>query len=196
MIRPPILPLVFALALAGAAGLAAQESDATDHSLRWARGVVTASAPGSVTLMLRTRSVSVDLKGVPPPAAGAVVEVHYSEKKNVRTAVWVFRVEATGSSDWSRKPGHSYWGVLQAAGKGSFQLALGKKTRKLELTSHTQLVEPDGHVVAKGKKDVAPLLSAGQRVVVKYEEEDISTVDGDTFNAASSSKAIEIRKLK
>ena len=187
MIRLAILSFVFALAV--------QETGPADHSLRWARGVVTTSAPGSVTLMLRDRSLSINITGE-PPAAGAVVEIHYSEKKNVRTAVWLFKVEATGSSDWSRKPGHSYWGVMQATKKGSFSLALGKKTRALDLDSHTRLVETDGRIIARGKKEVAPLLAAGQRVVVKYEEDDNSVSDGETFTPASSTKALEVRKLK
>jgi hypothetical protein len=190
MIRPSIIAVIVALGSLHATAAAAQ-----DHSLRWARGVVTTSAPGSLTLMLRDRSLTIEMKG-DAPAAGAVVEVHYSEKKDVRTAVWVFKDASAGSAEWSKKPGHSYWGVTQSTGRGSFQLMLGKKARKLDLDSHTRLLDSDGQVLAKGKKDVAPLLATGQRVVVKYEENDDTVYGGDTVLPGSSTKAIEVRKLK
>jgi hypothetical protein len=185
--------------------LVAAPATAQTNSLRWARGVVTESTPASITLMLRDRSLRI---GVNPStafesatpakmaAAGAVVEVHYAEKKNERMAVWVFSDPATGSAGWSKKPGHSYWGVMQGTAHGSFKLGVGKKTRKVELDSHTRLVDADGRVLAKGKKDVAPLLSTGQRVVVKYDEEDTTVYGGDTVVPGSSTKALEVRKLK
>lgn len=174
-------------------------------AMRWARGLVSAVSPTEITLKLRATSVTIGLDastvfesatGAKAPSVGSVVEVHYTDKKKVNRAVLILHDGPSGSTELSRKPGHSYRGVTQGATKGKLKLVLGKRTQPLDLDSHTTLVDDKGQTLAKGKKDVGPLLKDGEPVLVKYDEDDDSTTVGDVVVPGSKSTALEVRRVR
>lgn len=180
--------------------------DTSPATFRWARGIVTELSPSAITLKLRTGSVSVQLDPAvtaigsatagEKPSVGAIVEVHYTDKKSVRRAVIVLVDGPGGSTELSRKPGHSYRGVTKGKTGGTLKLILGKRLASVQLDSHTRLVDQHGKTVATGKKLVGPLLLPGEDVLVKFDEDDDTVMVGDAVTPSSTKKALEVRRLK
>lgn len=79
--------------------------------LRWVRGGVTAVSGSALTLRLRNKLLMISLDAAAPPAVGAIVEAHYTDKRCDRRAVLIF--PAGRSAAPSKRPGTSYCGIVK-----------------------------------------------------------------------------------
>jgi hypothetical protein len=181
--------------LSGAPALGATlqpEGAATDPGhLHWVRGVVTASAPESVTLSLRggslTLAVNPDTTARRPLAAGAHVDAHFVEQKEARRAVMLI------DSNWlagalSSRPGRSYRGTIDRVSGSTLWLRVDGSGRDVHLDSHTVLFDAAGRALATGRAGITAHLSAGEPLLVSFDD-----VADDVL---TSRRAREIRKLR
>lgn len=162
--------------------------------LRWVRGEVAAVSGDSLTLKLRNKPLTLSLDGTPPPAVGAIVEAHFTDKRGARRTALIF--DADRSSELSKRPGTSYRGVIRQIKRSRLSLTADTKSHGISLAKKTRLVDADGHAVATGTKAIAGLLPAGEDVLVKYEDDGGMIMVGDMMLAAGSDRAQEIRRLR
>ena len=181
--------------------------------LRWARGSVAAVSPDSLTLKLRDNTLTLAIDpttemvgtspGDPAPRApadllvvGSVIEAHYSDRKNNRRAVLIVGPVPDDQAALSKRPGRSYQGRVKTTKRGTLSILVGTRTRGVKLDSRTKLTDTDGRSLAIGSKAIAGLLSAGEDVLVTYDEKSDDLYLGDTTIFSSFERAIEIRKLR
>jgi hypothetical protein len=174
---------------------ASTAAPADSGRLRWVRGVVTATSADSLTLKLRDKEFTIGLDAAfTPPPVGRLVEAHYSDARNVRTAVLIF--EADSSAALSKRPGTSYRGIVQRIKRGTVSLTANTKSHGVSIDRQTRLVGADGRAVANGAKAITAALPPGEDVLIKYEDDSAMTTVGDVLMFSGSDKALEIRKLQ
>jgi hypothetical protein len=181
--------------------------------LRWVRGIVTAVSPDSVTLKLRnntltlaidptTEMVGTSFANPAPrapadlPVVGSLVAAHYTDRKNNRRAVLVVDGVPDGQAALSKRPGRSYRGSVKGTKRGTLSMQVDTRTRGVKLDSRTKLTDTDGRSLAIGSKAIAGLLSAGEDVLVTYDDKSDDMYLGDTTISSNYQRAIEIRKLR
>ena len=180
MVRTSCLAAVaLAAVLVSSSAVAAPAS--SSGKLRWVRGEVTSVSGDVLTLQLRSKPLTISLDGAAPPAVGAFVEAHYTDKRNERRAVVIL---AAQGSTLSKRPGTSFRGVIKQVRRSSISITGASKSIGIDFVKKTQLIDADGLALATGWKAIGGLLPVGEDVVVKYE----GTDDGD--------QALEIRKLR
>jgi hypothetical protein len=182
MARTSCLAAVLLVAILRSSSAAAAPSTTVSGNLRWVRGEVTAVSGDQLTLKLRSKPITIALDGTAPPAVGAVVEAHYTDKRGDRRAVLIF--DADRSAELSKRPGTSYRGVVKQVRRSSLSITAASRSRGIDFVKQTQLMDADGRALATGWKAIGGLLPVGEDVVVKYE----GTEDAD--------QALEIRKLR
>ena len=201
------------LVLAGGSWQPSQPAAApVSGSLRWVHGIVTAVSPDSLTLKLRENTLTMTIDPttevvrtspadhatrVPADAliVGAPVEVHYTDRKAMRRAVFIIDRVPDGAA-LSKRPGRSYRGIVRGTKRGRLTMLVDTRTRGVGLDSRTKLTGTDGRSLAVGSKAIAGQLSASEEVLVTYDEQSDDMQVGDTTIFASSQRAIEIRKLR
>lgn len=162
--------------------------------LRWVRGSVTEVSPASLTVQQRDKTLTLtldpDTRVVRPAAdaaatpvnVGAMVEVHYVDKKPAQRAV-VILSGTLGTAKAPRRAGYSYRGVIRRTEKRDVYVGVDTKTRVVKMDSKTQLTSGLGQSLAIGWKVATTQLSAGDEVLVTYSQQEDDRV------------ALEIRKL-
>lgn len=175
--------------------------------LRFVRGTVVTSSPGSVTVQLRGKSIVLSLAPdtrmmtshaaaeavTMPPAVGSLIEVHYVARKPIAQAVLIAGLPAT--TPVSKRPGLSYRGVISRSKGSAVSLTVDTKTRGVTLDKHTRLIDVDGRSLAIGGKAVSNQLVAGDWVLVTYDEQSDDIYSGDAYLPGSHQRALEIRRL-
>lgn len=206
-------PFLGVLLLAGCLWQQAQPAVAPiPGNLRWIRGVATAVSPDSLTLRLRDDSLTMTIdpttevvRASPVSRApraptdlltvGSLIEVHYTDLKAARRAVLIVDGVAGGSAASSKRPGRSYRGLVIETKRGTLSMRVETRARSVKLVSRTKLTDTDGRSLAIGWKAIASQLSAGEVVLVTYDEQSDDIVTGDTAIYSSYQRALEIRKL-
>jgi hypothetical protein len=173
---------------------AAAPSAPVSGKLRWVRGEVTAVSGDALTLKLRDHPLTLSLDGTAPPAVGAIVETHYSDRRGERRLVLIFAADR--ASGLSKRPGTSYRGVLKQIKRGNLWITGDGKTHGISLERKTRLIDADGSAVATGSKAIAGLLPIGADVVVKEQNDDRFMLIGETLVSTGSDQALEIRRLR
>jgi len=162
--------------------------------LRWVRGAVIDVSPASLTVQLRnktlTLSLTSDTRVVRPagdtstdrPQVGSLIEVHYVDKKPVQRAVLILS-GTLGTAKVPRRAGYSYRGVISRTKNRDVYVRVDTKTRVVTMDSKTQLTGVDGQSLAIGWKVATTQLSAGDEVLVTYNQQEDDLL------------ALEIRKI-
>ena len=162
--------------------------------LRWVRGAVIDVSPASLTVQLRnktlTLSLTSDTRVVRPagdtstdrPQVGSLIEVHYVDKKPVQRAVLILS-GTLGTAKVPRRAGYSYRGVISRTKNRDVYVRVDTKTRVVKMDSKTQLTGVDGQSLAIGWKVATTQLSAGDEVLVTYNQQEDDLL------------ALEIRKI-
>ena len=170
--------------------VAAQDSG----RLRWVRGAVTEVSPASLTVQLRDKTLTLtldrDTRVVRPTTeaaatqvnVGSLVEVHYVDKKPVQRAVLILS-GTLGTAKVPRRAGYSYRGVISRTKNRDVSVRVDTKTRVVKMDSKTQLTGADGQSLAIGWKVATTQLSAGDEVLVTYNQQEDDLL------------ALEIRKI-
>ncbi len=163
--------------------------------LRWVRGMVSSVSADSLTLKLRNKELTIGLDAVASaPAAGSVVEAHYTDKKGVRRAMLIFAADP--SAALSKRPATSYRGIVQRIKRGTVSLTANTKSHGIGLDKKTRLVDAGGRSIASGAKEISSALPAGEDVLVKYEDDSTAVGIGDGMAYLGGDKALEIRGLR
>jgi hypothetical protein len=161
-----------------------QQPAAAPGQLRWVRGVVSVASPGSIVVNFRDRSVTLSIDAstrmLTTPAAGAVVEAHYTEDKPGFRAALI--VEAL-SPDVSKRPGRSYRGTVTRVRRSTLSLRVDGKNRSVQLES-------------RELKELANQLAAGEEVLVAYDEQSDDIPAGDITISGTKHVARDIRRLR
>ena len=170
--------------------VAAQDSG----RLRWVRGAVIDVSPASLTVQLRDKTLTLtldrDTRVVRPTAeaaatqvnVGSLVEVHYVDKKPVQRAVLILS-GTLGTAKVPGRPGYSYRGVISRTKNRDVSVRVNTKTRVVKMDARTQLTGVDGQSLAIGWKVATTQLSAGDEVLVTYNQQEDDLL------------ALEIRKI-
>lgn len=174
--------------------------------LRWVRGTVTDASSGSLTVQLRDKTLTLttdrETRLVRPaangsatqPGVGSLIEVHYVDRKPSPRAVLILDGIPV-AAPVSKRPGRSYRGVISRVKRSSVSIKVDARTRGVKMDSHTRLTGVDGGSLAVGWKAVAGQLSAGEDVLVVYDEQSDDINTGDLIIPGSYQRAVEIRKL-
>lgn len=178
--------------------------------LRFVRGAVVATSPTSLTVQLRNKSITLSLDPqtrtmgaagldaatavAMPPAAGALIEVHYIDRKPIPQAIFIVAA-LPATTQVSNRPGRSYRGVVSRAKSGSLALTVDTKRRGVTMDRKTKLFDADGRSLAIGGKAVSGQLVAGDPVLVTYDEQSDDVFSGDVYIPGSHQRALEIRRL-
>lgn len=206
--------LAASLVLAGAEAPPPRAAAVPEPSgeLRWVVGVVTVLTPETLTVRLRdeTKTLTLGLDqatmfvpvGRAPadaaarPAAGAVVEIHYADRDDVRTAALVFETATAAAVELSKKPGRSYRGVARQIRRGTLTMQVATRSRGVQIDRKTRLLDIGGATLATGSRPIADLVSAGDELLVKYDGDvDIMPI-GDMMLYLTSKSALEVRRLR
>lgn len=185
------LPLALALALTATAALA----QPTTSELRWVRGVVISNASGAVLLQMRGDkriSISCDERCA-AATPGATVELHYADRDHALRGELLFIDR--GAGELSKRPGRSVRGTVLRTRSASVQLQVGNKQRTYGVEKSAALIDAS-QPPAVGRSEVLTRLSAGETILLKYEEHDTSMSVGDLFLPGSELRAVELRRLK
>ena len=169
----------------------------------WVRGTIVAASPASLTLRRGNRTYDFVVDGTTTPqvsaSSGSVVDVHYAKSSGKRRAVFIFA--ATAAAPRSRVPstGDSTAGVV---GKRRDDVSIvGRGVRSITIESRTSLLDEQGRPIAKGRREIAQRLSAGDRVLatwydVIFSRHDLVQPAGDPrLNNSIRRYALEIRIL-
>jgi hypothetical protein len=168
---------------------------AVSGELRWVRGTVASVNPDALTLTLRNSDLTIARDATSrPPAIGTVVEAHYLDKRGTRRAVLVFEMDS--STELSKRPGHSYRGVVKRIKWRNVALRADAKSHGVNLVKKTRLVDISGRALASGPKEIAGLLPVGEDVIVKYEDDGGTIMVGDAMVPSGTERALEIRRLR
>ena len=165
--------------------------------LRWVRGVVITNAAGSVLLQMsgdRRIAIACDERCA-AATPGAIVELHYTDRNDQIRGELLF-TDPRSAGDLSKRPGRSVRGTVLRTKKASVQLQVGNKQRTYGVEKSTALIEAgQPQPAAIGRAEVITRLSAGDLVLLKYEEHDASMVIGDITLPGSELRAMEFRRL-
>ena len=165
--------------------------------LRWVRGVVITNAAGSVLLQMggdRRIAIACDQRCA-TATPGAIVELHYTDRNDQIRGELLF-TDARSARELSKRPGRSVRGTVLRTKTASVQLQVGNKQRTYNVEKSTALIEagqPQPAVI--GRAEVITRLSAGDLVLLKYEEHDASMTIGDLTLPGSELRAVEVRRL-
>jgi hypothetical protein len=174
--------------------------------LHWVRGTVLSRSSDSLTLKLRDSSMTLSLDAATEIigagsarqsgglAVGSVVQAHYLSRHDVHRAIVIFD-DAASVQELSKRSGTSYRGVVKTIRSEAVTIRIDGRTQGLTLDSHTTLVDRTGHALAKGSKEIARLLSAGDALLVTYRVDANTTQVGDVAIPNYWETALEIRKL-
>ena len=168
-------------------------SQASGH-LRWVRGTITEISPASLSVALRDKVVTIgldqDTQMVGPdavtstarPSVGSLVEVHYTDKKKVQRAVLILSGQL-GRAKMPRRAGYSYRSVISRIKNRDIDVRVDTKNRRVKMDNKSQLTGVDGQPLAAGWKTGTAQLSAGEEILVTWDQQE------DDFIV------LEIRKL-
>ena len=172
------------------------------RDLRWVRAAVVSTSPDSITLNLRDRQLTllrdaatevVATDAAAALAPGAIVEAHYTDRKNVRRAVVL--IADTGIGELSKRPKTSARGTMLQVKRSALSINSGGKTRGgLAFEKKSRLVDRDGRLLATGKDAIAKLLAVDSDVLVKYDTSGGVIVEG--VDLGGSDNIVEIRLLR
>ncbi len=160
MVRTSCLAAVLLVALTPQSAALADPATPVSGKLRWVRGEVTAVSGDSLTLRLRSKPLVISLDGTAPPAVGAIVEAHYTDKRGERRARLIFGLDP--SSELSKRPGTSYRGVVKQVKRSSLSITVDSRSHGIGLMKKTRLVDAAGRALATGAKEIAAVLPAGR----------------------------------
>lgn len=192
---PPLLRLTLALFLVLEATAALAQTNTTE--LRWVRGVVISNASGAVLLQTRgDRRIAISCDARCAAATpGAIVELHYVDRDDDLRGELLFTDPSAG--ELSKRPGRSVRGTVLQTKTASVRLQVGNKQRTYGVEKSAALFEPrQPQPAAIGRAEVLTRLSAGETILLKYEEHDSSISVGDILLPGSELRAVEVRRLQ
>jgi hypothetical protein len=170
------------------------------RNLRWVRAEVVASSPETITLKLRDRELVVmrdaatEIVASDPSAAlavGAIVEVHYADRKGVRRAIAI--LADAGPDEISKRAKASLRGTVFRLKRGTLSVRSGEKTRSLSVDRSSRLLDRTGRAIASGRDEIFKILAVDTDLLVKYES-DSFVLNG--VDLGGDDKAVEIRLLR
>lgn len=166
--------------------------------LRWVRGVVISNAAGSVLLQMGgDRRIAIACDGRCAAATpGAIVELHYTDRNDEIRGELLF-TDPRSAGELLKRPGRSVRGIVLRTKTSSVQLQVGSKQRTYGVEKAAALIEAgQPQPAAIGRAEVITRLSAGDLILLKYEEHDASIMVGDITLPGSELRAVEVRRLQ
>ena len=178
-------------------------------NLRWVRGHVTSAGPAAIALTLKDKAFLATItpatevmrfQGAPiaitTVAPGSLVDVHFTEKNGERRVVLVVADVPSTGVKLSNRTGRSYRGIVRHAKRGELSLRVDQRNRGVKLDKKTTLADAGGRALATGSKDISGRLTAGDVVLVTYDERSDDIYAGDMLIAGSAQHALDIRVLR
>lgn len=176
----------------------------------WLRGAVVSASSSSMTLRHRTRTLEFvvgadtryvgtrgDASAIASLRAGSAIEVHYTRQGKKRHAVVVFDAVAAAKGARTASAGDSTLGIVNSNREG-MGISTARRGSNIAIESASRLLDADGRLIARGRRDIASRLSTGQLVVVTWYEVLQSNESPDDYTGKPISRryALDIRTVR